>query len=277
MFRALTLSALALAALPAAALPASAAEVELWRLDCGRINVPDLNAFSDTFAYGGQSRVLTDGCYLIRHDDAYLLWDAGVPLAALGQPFAAEGPSPTLDRSLTDQLAQIGVAPEAIGLLGISHYHFDHVGQASAFPAATLLIGAADLEALRGAPPFGAAPELLAPWLDGGRPVTPVTGDLDVFGDGTATILSAPGHTPGETALLVRLKETGPVLLSGDVVHFEAQIARRGVPGFNTDRADSLASLDRLTGIAEELDATLVIQHEPDHVSRLPAFPASAR
>jgi N-acyl homoserine lactone hydrolase len=277
MFRALTLSAFALAALPAAALPASAAEVELWRLDCGRINVPDLNAFSDTFAYGGQSRVLTNGCYLIRHDDAYLLWDAGVPLATLGQPFAAEGPSPTLDRSLTDQLAQIGVAPEAIGLLGISHYHFDHVGQASAFPAATLLIGAADLEALRGEPPFGAAPELLAPWLDGGRPVTPVTGDLDVFGDGTATILSAPGHTPGETALLVRLKETGPVLLSGDVVHFEAQIARRGVPGFNADRADSLASLDRLTGIAEELDATLVIQHEPDHVSRLPAFPASAR
>ena len=277
MFRALTLSALALAALHAAALPASAAEVEMWRLDCGRINVPDLNAFSDTFAYGGQSRVLTDGCYLIRHDDAYLLWDAGVPLAALGQPFAAEGLSPTLDRSLTDQLAEIGVAPEAIGLLGISHYHFDHVGQASAFPAATLLIGAADLEALRGEPPFGAAPELLAPWLDGSRPITPVTGDLDVFGDGTATILAAPGHTPGETALLVRLKETGPVLLSGDVVHFEAQIARRGVPGFNVDRADSLASLDRLTGIAKSLGATLVIQHEPDHVSRLPAFPASAR
>jgi N-acyl homoserine lactone hydrolase len=276
MFRALTLSALALAALPAAAAPA-APGVELWRLDCGRINVPDLNAFSDTFAYADQSRVLTDGCYLIRHDDAYLLWDAGVPLAALGQPFAAEGLSPTLDRSLTDQLAQIGVDPEAIGLLGISHYHFDHVGQASAFPAATLLIGAADLEALREEPPFGAAPELLASWLDGGRPITPVTGDLDVFGDGTATILSAPGHTPGETALLVRLKETGPVLLSGDVVHFEAQVARRGVPGFNVDRADSLASLDRLTGIAESLGATLVIQHEPDHVSRLPAFPASAR
>ncbi|PJN92588.1 hypothetical protein CNY89_28395, partial [Amaricoccus sp. HAR-UPW-R2A-40] len=54
--------------------PAAAAEIEMWRLDCGRINVPDLNAFSDAFAYGGQSRVLTDGCYLIRHDDAYPLW-----------------------------------------------------------------------------------------------------------------------------------------------------------------------------------------------------------
>lgn len=276
MFRALTLSAALLAALPSAA--SAAAELELWRLDCGRINVPDLDAFSDDFAYAGQSRVLTNGCYLIRHGADYLLWDAGLPLATLGQPFAPEGLSPTLDRSLADQLAEIGLAPEAIGLLGISHYHFDHVGQAEAFSAATLLIGAADLAALRqDPPPFGAAPELIASWLAGARPATAVTGDLDVFGDGTVTMLAAPGHTPGETALLLRLPETGPVLLSGDVIHFEAQIARRGVPPFNTDRADSLASMERLTGMARNLGATLIVQHEPDHVARLPAFPASAR
>ena len=54
----------------------------------------------------------------------------------------------------------------------------------------------------------------------------------------------------GAIALLVRLAEKGPVLLSGDTVHFEEQFANDGVPPFNTDRAETLASMDRLTGIA---------------------------
>ena len=44
--------------------------------------------------------------------------------------------------------------------------------------------------------------------------------DRDVFGDGSVTILSAPGHTPGHQSLLVLLTRTGALVLSGDAVHF---------------------------------------------------------
>lgn len=274
------LFATALLALSAAfAPPVHAADTELWRLDCGQITVRDLSVFSDSFAYAGQTRTLTDSCYLIRHGQDYMLWDSGLPAGLLGasvDPLAAFGP--TLKVDLPTQLAQINIKPDQIKYLGISHNHFDHTGQASSFARATLLIGAADFAALKSSPlPFAVDPQTLKPWLDGTAKTETMTGDRDVFGDGSVVVLAAPGHTPGETALLVRLPKTGAVLLSGDVVHFAEQWAHRGVPTFNADRADTIASMERLQAIATELKATLIVQHEPADIARLPAFPKSAR
>lgn len=257
---------------------ATAAELELWRLDCGKIEVRNLALFSDTYNYADQQRTLTDSCYLIRHDQEYMLWDTGLPKALVGakvDPGSALQPS--LSKDIETQLAEVGLKAGDIAKVGISHNHFDHIGQAASFAGATLMIGAADFAQFKANPlPFAVDPGLIAPWLTGGSKVDLITGDRDVYGDGTVTILSTPGHTPGETSLLVRLNKTGPVLLSGDVVHFEEQFANRGVPPFNFDRAQTLASMDRLTGIAKQLHAKLIVQHDATDVALLPAFPKSA-
>lgn len=276
--RHLSLSLVTALTLPVAA---SAAEVELWRLDCGAIEVRDQRLFSDSFALTEKARTLTDSCYLVRHDDEYLLWDAGLPAALAGQPASTDPAAafaPSLDRTIEAQLAEVGVSAAQITRLGISHGHFDHTGQASAFPGATLLIGASDFAAFQsGTLPFAFDPTPLAPWLTGGAPVEAIAGDRDVWGDGSVRILAMPGHTEGETALLVNLPETGPVLLSGDVVHFHGQLEGSVVPSFNADRADSLASMARLREVAENLGARLVIQHEAADIALLPAFPDSAK
>jgi glyoxylase-like metal-dependent hydrolase (beta-lactamase superfamily II) len=90
-------------------------------------------------------------------------------------------------------------------------------------------------------------------------------------------MLNTPGHTPGHHSLLVRLKEMGPVLITGDLSHFHENYDSDGVPTFNTDRAATLASLDRFKKIATNLKATVIIQHDARDVSKLPAFPASAK
>lgn len=257
---------------------ANSANLELWRLDCGSIVVKDLSVFSDTYDYAGQKKTLTDSCYLIRHDRSYMLWDTGLPKALLDAPAGDAPMAPTLKHTLTEQLKAIGIRPEQVETIGISHYHFDHTGQAADFPAARLLIGKADLGALKSTPaPFGAEPDLLKPWLSGGAPVEPVNGDKDIYGDGSVIMLATPGHTPGSHALLVRLARKGPVILAGDVAHFEEQFAHHGVPPFNTDRADTLASMDRLEHMAKTLHATLVLCHDPDDIGKLPAFPKSAK
>jgi glyoxylase-like metal-dependent hydrolase (beta-lactamase superfamily II) len=259
---------------------AGAAEsaVKLWRLDCGTIQVNNLDLFSDTYLYQGQKRTLTASCYLIQHGSDYMIWDTGLPAGLKGAPMDDKAPlSPTLTQTLAEQLTALQVEPKQIALVGISHYHFDHVGQAATFPQAKLLIGKADFEALKTEPaPFGADPSLLAPWLKDGAAVDEVTGDKDVYGDGSVTMLSMPGHTPGSYALLVRLAKTGAVLLSGDIVHFEEQFKAHGVPGFNTDRADSLASMDRMQSMAKSLKATLVVQHDANDIKKLPVFPKAA-
>ena len=108
-------AALAGAAPGQAQSPAAAAarpEISLWRLDCGEIGVADLDSFSDTYAYVGQSRTLTASCYLIRSGDRYLLWDTGLPGALAGQAPAEDGGyRMALRERVRDQLARIGVQP----------------------------------------------------------------------------------------------------------------------------------------------------------------------
>jgi N-acyl homoserine lactone hydrolase len=94
-----------------------------------------------------------------------------------------------------------------------------------------------------------------------------------VFGDGSVTMLTMPGHTPGHSALLVRLPSGGPILISGDQYHFRENRPVRGVPTFNTSRADTLASHDRFEAIARNLKARVFIQHDPRDMGRLPTFP----
>jgi N-acyl homoserine lactone hydrolase len=254
-----------------------AAELALWRIDGGTIQVDELGPFSDTFDYEGQARTFAVGCYLIRHPQGFLLWDAGLPVSLLGAPLGGTPKSASLARTIREQLRELGVEPERIRFLGLSHTHIDHAGQAAGFPGATLLIGRADLEALRtGSPPADTDPAAFAPWLSGGSAVEPVDGDRDVFGDGTVRMLAMPGHTPGHHALLVRLARTGPLLLAGDTAMFLHQLEAELVPAANADRARSLASMARLKGIAARLGALVILPHDTGDVPRLPAFPAAA-
>ena len=250
------------------------AKLQLWRLDCGSVEIGNLDMFSDTFLYVGRKKTLTDSCYLIRHGENYLLWDTGLPGELAGKTVPMGDMILTVARTIVDQLAQIGVRPDQVNFVGISHRHDDHIGQAADFPKATLLIGAEDFETVKGR--SESAPRF-APWIKGGGKVEKVQGDHDVFGDGSVVMLDMPGHTEGHHSLLVRLPAMGPVLLTGDLYHFTENFRNRGVPSFNTDRADTLASMDRFDAIARKLKAKIIIQHEPDDIAKLPLFPRSAQ
>jgi len=253
----------------------NAPPLKLWRLDCGVIQVDDLNEFSDTYAYTGRSKRLTVSCYLIKHGNDYMLWDTGLPKRDLALPLQGkDSKGETLSASLVDQLGQLAVDPKKITLIGISHYHYDHTGQVDDFHQARLLLGHNDVQGLR-APDIPEA-KALAYWLNGPGKLDEVVGDRDVFGDGLVVMLDLPGHTPGHHGLLVKLSKFGYVLLSGDVAHFRENYESDGLPGWNTDRAQSLASLQRVKKIVRNLQAIFVIQHEVEDIEKLPKFPDAA-
>jgi glyoxylase-like metal-dependent hydrolase (beta-lactamase superfamily II) len=181
--------------------------------------------------------------------------------------------------TIIDQLTQLQLKPEQIKYLAISHYHGDHTGQAPSFPKATLLIGKGDWDVVTATPANPAANAApFANWISGGGKVEPQSGDKkDVFGDGTVVMISTPGHTPGHHSLLVKLKTTGNVLITGDLAHFHENYDGNGVPSFNTNRADTLASIDRFKQIAKNVKAAVIIQHDARDIGKLPAFPAAAK
>jgi glyoxylase-like metal-dependent hydrolase (beta-lactamase superfamily II) len=264
-------------AAPNNAAPTAAAPLELTRLDCGTIAFKDFDKFfSDKPGlYKAGPRDVTDSCYLIRHGDDLMLWDTGLSAALKGKTVDLGNMAPRLSQTIVDQLAKLGIKPEDIDIVGISHSHSDHTGQAAAFPNARLIIGTADFD-LAQKPDQPGGPNPVAPWTKAGARVEKASGDVDVFGDGSVTMLELPGHTPDHHALLVRLA-SGPVLLSGDLYHSDEARQKRGVPPFNTSRDQTLASMDKFEALAKETGAKVIIQHEPADIAKLPAFPAAAK
>jgi glyoxylase-like metal-dependent hydrolase (beta-lactamase superfamily II) len=255
----------------AATVPAAAAKISLARLDCGSATIKNFDKFfSDKPGlYESAPRDITDSCYLVRHGDQQMIWDTGFPASWKGQTHDLGDLTVRIDKTLAEQLAEVGLKPADIDIVGISHMHSDHTGQAAEMPQAELLIGKADFDQTKGKDdPFGS-------WRTEGAKVRAVTGDTDVFGDGSVVALHLPGHTPDHLALLVKLA-SGPVLLTGDLYHSRDAREKRGVPPFNTSREETLQSMDTFEKLAKDTGAKVVIQHEPRDIARLPAFPTAA-
>ncbi len=268
------IAVLSLAALSLFATGRSQADVRLYVFDCGLIGAADISMFNLTNEET-PVRELFVPCYLIEHPEGRLLWDAGLPLAMAGQGRIEEegGVYMRYEKSLIDQLADMDLSPADIDLVAFSHMHYDHVGAANAFAGSKLLIQNTEYDAAFNEvtnPVF--QPDLYADLKDSDRLI--LEGDHDVFGDGSVMIISAPGHTPGHQVLLLRLANSGNLVLSGDLYHFQMSRKLRRAPTFNTDAEETFRSMDKVEALIEAEDATLWIEHEKALADRLQMAPA---
>jgi glyoxylase-like metal-dependent hydrolase (beta-lactamase superfamily II) len=211
-----------------------------------------------------------------------LLWDTGVPESALDDP---RGWSTLpklivyhLDKSLTAQLAEIGLKPGDIARVAISHTHGDHIGNVGLFPNSTILMQQAEYSWIHSPNgPNDNVNQLMAlarKLLGTPKNLQLIDGDTDVFGDGSVTLVSTPGHTPGSQSLLVQLKNSGFIILSGDVVHLEENFEKNIVPSLNTDKAESIASMEKIRQMIATYKAMLFINHDKKQADKLKLLPA---
>ena len=228
----------------------------LYILNCGEGIALDISRWSPGVNVG-KTMDFVGNCYLIKHAQGWLLWDTGVTDAIAAMPDGERPKDPRgihwkRSKTLTGQLDQLGVRVSDIKFVAVSHSHPDHIGNVSLFPQATLLVQAAEYD--------WKSP--LGPRFKPEHPVNKLSGDHDVFGDGSVTIISTPGHTPGHQSLLVRLPKTGAVLLIGDAVHFNENWESRRVPSFNVNQEQTVASLERIADILNKEKAQLWINHD---------------
>jgi len=277
ILRATSASLLLLMCAAPSAFAADAVErVRLYALDCGHINFKDMGLFADTGEYDGKSGELAAPCFVIRHPKGTLVWDTGLgdKIAANKEGLdAAPGIHMSVPVTLVDQLKTLGLTPADVTYIAFSHFHFDHTGNANLFGAATWIINRLELAWAESTPaPFGVNADNISAYKTAKTQL--IDGDYDVFGDGSVRILKAPGHTPGHQVLEVKLKHAGVVILSGDLYHTNDNRTFKRVPPINVERADTLASIDRIEKIVKNTHARFVIQHSPQDFKRLPKFPA---
>jgi len=209
-------------------------------------------------------------CFLIVHPRGTMMWDTGeIPDSAFqsGVSPAKQGAF-TVDRPLLPQLAALGYVPKDITYLALSHYHGDHVANASLFASSTWIVQQGDRDAI------------FAPRQDNGKKLGGVGDpkyfealatsktmllkgeDHDVFGDGAVTIKFTPGHTPGHQSLYLKLAKTGPVLLSGDLYHYPEEITYKRIPSFDFDKEQTAKSRAMIEDFVKKNKAQLWIQHD---------------
>ncbi|MEE2729969.1 MAG: N-acyl homoserine lactonase family protein [Pseudomonadota bacterium] len=275
LFRLATLGAL-LTLSACASPPPSVPDIKLYVFHCGNIEARDVSVFSPGVNQG-QPKSLTDSCYLIRHPKGDLIWDTGLAdqLGPQGQEFYDGLFYMSMPTPLLAQLQSIGVQPEDIEWLGISHFHSDHTGNANLFRKATLLLQKEEYEAAFGAQAreYGFDPDSYSQFnADNSQQLQ---GDHDLFGDGRVVIKRAVGHTPGHQMLYLDMPKSGPILLSGDLYHFTSNREHQRVPSFNFSKEQTQDSMKHMEDFIDRTGAQLWIQHDKEQnadIRHAPAF-----
>lgn len=249
-------------------------DLQLYVFDCGNLRTNDIRMFS----IGNDEtpiRELFVPCYLIRHPEGLLVFDGGLPLSMAGKgEFESEpGVFVRYDTPLADQLAAMDLSISDIDLVAFSHMHWDHVGSANLFANSTLLIQRPEYEAAFLNPENPLFQSALYMGLANNE-MQILEGDHDVFGDGRVRLISAYGHTPGHQVLFIDLKNTGALVLSGDLYHFRLSRSLRRVPQFNTNAEDTLHAMDKVEALLEQENATLWIEHDKALAETLRKAPA---
>jgi glyoxylase-like metal-dependent hydrolase (beta-lactamase superfamily II) len=248
----------------------------MYVIDCGENRTNDVSRWTPGVNVG-QPGTFSNHCYLVRHANGLMLWDSGNPDRLAALPNGLTNPQGTITafmrKPLLESLREIGVAPADIRHFAMSHGHGDHSGNANLFHTATIYMQAPEHDAVFGATPqkFGFIPANFERLKD--AKIVRINGDHDVFGDGSVLIKSAPGHTPGHQVLVVRLPKTGPIMLSGDMVHLTYSWEKRVVPSFNFDVAQSGRTIDAMKEYTQRTGTKLWINHDAQQHQSIPKSP----
>lgn len=199
--------------------------------------------------------------YLIRTDDGInVLIDTGFSpeMVAMARQPGNTGQYIRDAVPVADHLAALGLAPGDIHYLIATHFDPDHAGAHDAFPNAEIVVQRAHYRAAKEGTDRRYAMNR-AHWDAPGLRYRFVDGDAELLPG--IELIETSGHVPGHQSVLVRLPETGPVLLAIDAINHAGQRdpETRTVAGFDTDEASTRASTRKLRDIAEREGVRLVI------------------
>jgi glyoxylase-like metal-dependent hydrolase (beta-lactamase superfamily II) len=257
--------------------PKAPPSLRLYIFDCGVIHTTNGDAYSlkkEEMA----STEMSIPCLLVAHPKGTLMWDNGdIPDRAFppGGGRVTAGVV-TQDKPLLPQLAAVGYAPGDITYLSMSHYHGDHVANANSFASATWLVRKVERDRMFSTEPIVRSPVENYSELKNSKTILMDKAEWDVFGDGTVVIKSTPGHTPGHNVLFLKLKTTGPIVLSGDLYHYPAERTLKDFLPFGGRGSDAqeAASKAKVEAVLKDKGAVLWIQHDLEADAKLKKSPA---
>jgi N-acyl homoserine lactone hydrolase len=217
----------------------------------------------------GQSIAMVLPCYLVKYSGGrHILIDSGL---AADAPLQVGMPPRENERNVLEHLAQLGLRPNQIDTVICTHFDIDHAGYHDAFPQAEFVVQREHYELARGGHPRFAPAR--SHWDHPALRYRLVEGDTELFPG--LTLLATGGHAPGHQSVLVRLLQTGPVLLTIDAVAMQRHFAPDRTAWPMDDNEEQLrASTQKLLDLAEREQVALVVfGHDADYWQTLRKAP----
>jgi len=222
-----------------------------------------------------RSMTIPINMWVIDHPKGLVLFDTGNNQAISDgkckghwDPAMCDGLKPSQKRSdvIDEQIKRIGFNPDNVKVVITSHSHLDHIGNIKLFPKAVHVIQKKELYQAWWPEKFQRGGAFVMADFDGPARdfnYLELEGDYDLFGDGSVTILSTPGHTLGHQSVRVRLASGQTMVMAQDAIWFKENM--EGYPaGLNYSVKDYNNSIQRLKMIRDIENAQLFFGHDPD-------------
>lgn len=268
--RTLAGAAIALGVTIAVSAPVSAAgDIKLYQVKSGYIRMDKgwLTAMRDV----GKLVDIPISMFIIDHPRGLVVFDTGNNVAVSdgkceshwGKLCSAFLPLQKREEVIDKQLEKLGYKVEDVKYVVLSHMHLDHAGNMEMFPNATHVVQKEELRTAWWPEKFQGGAFVMGDFDDARNfKYLQLTGDFDLFGDGSIVVLDTKGHTQGHQSLQVKLKNTGTVLLSGDAIYTPENEAGV-VPGISWNASASMQSIDRLKMIRDATQGQIWYSHDP--------------
>lgn len=208
--------------------------------------------------------------FVVEHPRGRVLFDTG-----MHPRWRRPGTPPRIevgeDDDVVSRLAALGLAPEEIDHVVVSHLHYDHAGGLSCFRSVPVWVQEDELR-------FARRPAVYQREAydreDFGHPLRwhELTGEHDLFGDGSVRMLPTPGHTPGHQSLCVELA-SGLHVLAADASYLEAKMRQRRLPGIVWNPDAMVESWLALEELERARGARLIFTHDLDFREAKPLAP----
>lgn len=251
--------------------------IQVFSMPCGFLEI-DSKLFFPNLEKGEQL-IIPVPSYLITHPKGNIVFDTGVHCQAIDDPIGRLGEIANMLVSRTKpgeeiitQLAQFKLTPDDISYVINSHFHFDHAGGNEFFTKSTILVQKNEMAATKD-------PELRKKALfdpkDYDHPLNyqEVTGEHDIFGDGTLVLFPTHGHTPGHQSLRIGITKGTDIVLTADACYTKANMDQDLLPSVAVDEAEMYRSLGTLRDLRDKQGATIIYGHDLQQWQEIPHAP----
>ena len=222
------------------------------------------------------------GFFVVRHPKGNFLFDTGNNDKIINDPsywgpfIKGLTPERGPDVAIDTQLKKIGLTPDDIKYVAVGHMHLDHGGNVCMFPKATFLVQKEEMKNAAWPEPGTAGPYIpgdvsclrndMGEALPNKYKMEQLSGDTDVFGDGSVILKNWPGHTPGSQMAIVRLPKTGTVVLTSDNVYFSENVTKNALPDISLAYSPTgiLNAYEYIRVLQGRENASFMTAHDPD-------------